>query len=72
MAKLWTFIKNHIVSASIFLLGVIFVALKIPNLLKWDWWIVCIPFYVFAAYWIVLISIVAYLTKKEEKENEGK
>lgn len=72
MAKIWTFIKNHIVSASIFLLGVIFVVLKIPNLLKWDWWIVCIPFYVFAAYWIVLISIGAYLTKKEEKENEGK
>ncbi|MBP5091366.1 MAG: hypothetical protein J6328_02280 [Bacilli bacterium] len=70
MAKFGTFLKNHIVSAILVLLGLFFIAFKIPGLLKWDWWLVLIPFYVFAAYWVVLIGIGAYLTKKEEKEHE--
>ena len=71
MAKVWTFIKQHIVSVTLLFLGLLFITLKIPNIIKWDWWVVLIPFYAFAAYWAALIAIGAYLTKKEEREQQG-
>ena len=72
MAKVLTYLKNHFVSVAMLLLGLLFIALKASDILKWEWWIVLMPIYAFLAYWIILISIGAYLTKKEERENAEK
>lgn len=41
------------------LLTVVFVTLKLCNVITWSWWWVISPVWIYAAIWLLLIIIVA-------------
>ncbi len=41
------------------LLTVVFVTLKLCNVISWSWWWVISPVWIYAAIWLLLIIIVA-------------
>lgn len=44
------------------LLTVVFVTLKLCNVISWSWWWVISPVWIYAAIWLLLIIIVAIFT----------
>lgn len=44
------------------LLTVVFVTLKLCNVITWSWWWVVSPVWIYAAIWLLLVIIVAIFT----------
>ena len=43
------------------LLGLLFIALKLTNVITWSWWLVLLPLYGGAAFLLVLLALFAIL-----------
>lgn len=39
--------------SALFLLGLVFLVLKLTGYISWSWWLVCLPFY-FPIVWVVV------------------
>ncbi len=66
MKKILSFLSKHIVSTMLVIAQIVILIPKAVGALDWHWALVFIPSYLFAAWWIILISIGAYLTKRDE------
>ena len=68
------FFQKHMVSWILLLVQTVFLILKLFHVAEWHWALVFIPLYLIALWWIIMISIGAYLTicdrKKEASQNE--
>lgn len=42
------------------LLGVVFVTLKLCNVIAWSWWFVLLPFYFWIAIFLICILIIGF------------
>lgn len=49
------------------LLTLVFVILKVCNVIEWSWWLVLLPAIIFAGIIIALTSIIGFVTLFEEK-----
>ena len=49
--------NSEISSCSV--LGIVFVVLKLCNVISWSWWLVLLPFYGILAF-ILLLAFIAY------------
>ena len=47
-------------------LGVLFIALKLLDVIAWSWWWVLLPFY----FWFIFLAIVCIIYYIKEKINE--
>lgn len=56
------------------LLGVVFVTLKLTGYIDWSWWWVTLPFWGFAALFLIIafICIILWLVSKEMKRRANR
>ena len=59
------------------ILGIIFITLKLCNVITWSWWLVLLPFYAGLAILAVIlliafICVISIVLHKKEKDSEKK
>ncbi|MBP2058611.1 fatty acid desaturase [Lactobacillus colini] len=42
-------------------LAIIFIILKILNIIAWSWWLVLLPVFIYIAIWLLAVIVVAIL-----------
>lgn len=54
-------------------LALLFIALKLTNVIAWSWWLVLLPLYgVFVIVFIWVILWIAYLIHKDNRRRKGR
>jgi hypothetical protein len=47
------------------LLGIVFIVLKLTNIINWDWWLVLLPIYGPILLTIIFIFVAVYLSERK-------
>lgn len=53
---------------SLFLLGVVFVILKLTNYIGWSWWFVLMPFYIGIILFVIVFAGLLILARSEYRD----